>query len=200
MKINLEVTAATSAIIVSIAALFVAWDQSQVMRAQQHAAVWPMLNATVSLDNAEDTHFLSLDIRNVGVGPALIKYSEVEVNGKPVSTFDNFDQQVLAPLRNQSRSIRASSLSGMLGAGENRNALQISWQMSEETSPKFAEVTMSFLGGNSVEINMEICYCSVFDRCWQTNNEQSADPHPVEECPKMEMDPIERLMSSLNTG
>ena len=198
MKINLEVTAATTAIIVSIAALFVAWDQSQVMRAQQHAAVWPMINATVTLDNSEDEHFLSLDIQNVGVGPALIKHSEVRVNGTPIKTFEQFDQRVLGPISNQNRTIQASSLSGILGNGEKRAALKISWQKNEQTSSKFAEITMSFLVEDGTDINMEICYCSVFDKCWMTNNVQIAEPHPVEECPEMVVDPIERMMSSLN--
>ena len=197
MKINLEAIGAATAITVSIAALFIAWDQSQVMRAQQHASVWPMLYGVVTIDNGENEHFLSLDVQNVGVGPALIRYADITINGKSVATFDEFDKKVLAPLENQSRSIRASSLSGLVGAGQSRNALRISWQMSEQTSPKFSEMAMSFIGDDSIDVDMEICYCSVFDKCWMANDDQVASPEPVDACPAMKDDPVSRLMDSL---
>ena len=43
LKSNLQSLGSVAAITVSVVALYVAWDQSRVMRAQQHADVWPAL-------------------------------------------------------------------------------------------------------------------------------------------------------------
>lgn len=167
-----------------------AWDQSQVMQAQQHASVWPMLYADISIDNTDKEYYLSLDLHNVGVGPAIIKYADITINNQRVDTFEMLDQQVLASLKSQKRRIRATSMSGMLGAGQSRNVMRISWTKTPEVAPLFAEMAMGFLGEDAVEIGLEICYCSVFEKCWMASDDASSTPESVESCPAMDSDPV----------
>lgn len=85
-----------TATIVSVCALFVAAYQTILMRQQQSASVWPKLvisNAYFE-DMGNDT-FYRLDIRNVGIGPALITRVVIEADGVKFNTMNDYGKWVL---------------------------------------------------------------------------------------------------------
>ncbi len=61
--------------------------QSYVIRQQYDSAVWPYLSFVVSRDPAQAS-FVEADLRNDGLGPALIRSAVVTVDGKPVASVD----------------------------------------------------------------------------------------------------------------
>ncbi len=85
-----------TATIVSVCALFVAAYQTMLMRQQQSAAVWPKL----IIDNPHVTGtgiipFYKLSIRNVGVGPAIIRDVKLTFNEKQFGGMDEYAKFVL---------------------------------------------------------------------------------------------------------
>lgn len=85
-----------TATIVSVCALFVAAYQTILMRQQQSASVWPKL--VISHAYFEDmgiNTFYRLDIRNVGIGPALITKVVIEANGVKFNTMYEYGKWVL---------------------------------------------------------------------------------------------------------
>lgn len=197
-RLNPELFAAAAAMIVSIAALFVAWDQSQVMRAQQHASVWPVLQSDVTIDSDENGYFVAFDIHNLGVGPALIKYAELRVNGQAMVDFETFDRLVLVEELTSGRTIRSSSMSGIIGANQSRSVLKISWPIDDVTTKAFSQLATKYSEVDSPNISLVMCYCSVFDKCWYANEDTSIAPHETDSCPDMQNDPIRNLIESLN--
>ena len=77
---NVEMTTALSAVVVGVAALIVAVDQSNIARQQAdlmektvQASVWPVVQFDVATEQDIRTARASLSLRNSGVGPAIVK-------------------------------------------------------------------------------------------------------------------------------
>lgn len=196
-KITLEALAATSAIVVSFAALFVAWDQSVVMRQQQHASVWPIVESDVSVLRDEQEQFISLTLNNVGVGPAILRDATITFNGEALINFDMLNDALLPVDLQNELQIEASSMSGVLGAGQERTSLRLVWKRNEQQDTAFMAMTRKFVGQSSVDIDIELCYCSVFEKCWKADDSATSMPVQVETCPSGREDPIEVLMATI---
>ncbi len=85
-----------TATIVSICALFVAAYQTILMRQQQSAAVWPKL--VISNPYVTGTGivpYYKLIVRNVGVGPAIIRDVKLTCNNKQFGDMDEYARFVL---------------------------------------------------------------------------------------------------------
>lgn len=109
-----NMTVAAAAILISACALYVSIVQTNLMRKQSNAAVWPYLEIATYFINNE----FSLIVRNKGVGPAVVQKIQLNYHGKPykansiinlareitgkqdsIFTYysDALDQRVLAP-------------------------------------------------------------------------------------------------------
>lgn len=197
-KLNFEIVASVSAMVLSIVAIFVAWDQSVVMRAQQHASVWPIVDVDVTLDRNDERNILSIDIKNVGVGPAIIEYAEMSVSGVEVDSYKSLDDHLFVGALRDSVGINASSFIGVIGAGEEQTAIKFTWPRTETYDADFVLLVEKFLAAETDLLSIEACYCSVFERCWRSNSHTQVKPVSVESCPTQEQDIAEMLLSSAN--
>ena len=64
------------------------------MRQQQYAAVWPRLSIRNGWSLTADTSFYRVDIRNVGIGPAIIKQVSILYQGDTLESFAEFAETV----------------------------------------------------------------------------------------------------------
>lgn len=196
IKLPFETIAAICAIVVSVIALYVAWDQSQVMRAQQHASVWPIVNSEISLDRNEEENFISFAVKNVGVGPAIIQQASLSVNGQSIKKYDELSDAIFDEVLSNKAGVVAANYLGVLGAGESRTALKLSWPRDEEHDAAFVGLLRKFLGEGKYNFNVELCYCSVFERCWINSENTLNRPQNVEKCEVQHKDLVQDLLSS----
>lgn len=194
--LNFETVASVCAIITSVVALFVAWDQSVVMRAQQHASVWPIVKADIIINQNEKQNFIEFNIANVGVGPAIIKHSDLYINDQRVEEFDLFSEAILVGTQKQAISVEFDSFNGVLGAGERRTALKMWWPRNDNSDRDFIKMAERFVVSDNSFI-VEQCYCSVFERCFVSRSDDSLGPVSVPECPIDDGDPVELIKSSM---
>ena len=191
---RIEFFVAICALFVSMAAIWVAWDQSRVMRAQQHGMVFPVVQVEGFVSTNDETVSMGLSLSNTGVGPALIESVTARVNGEQIET--------LEPFRAYLQSGFDISWTGMLGRslapGMKVDAISLVWDVDEITNEQLnAAVT------NWGEIDFDFCYCSVFDRCWNVGVGTSR-AQPVKSCPAHDRDLFEefgmnRVMPSTST-
>jgi hypothetical protein len=80
--IKYEIVIAVAATIVSVCALGTTLYQTYILQQQQHAAVWPRLNLFHSYVLEADKPFYRLSIRNVGIGPAIIRKVTIQYNNE----------------------------------------------------------------------------------------------------------------------
>jgi hypothetical protein len=168
-----------AAVVVSACALGVSLVQTAVMRAQQHAAVWPRL--TTALDANPDSATFALAVRNAGVGPAQVAWAQVTFDGVPLDGWPALIERA------------AAGAPGGSGRGTGAfNSLTGSVLVPAErlTALRLAGDPARFVFGAAERVGLRVCYCSVFDRCWRLDDpsvgarvprERAA---PVSACPR----------------
>ncbi len=154
-----------AAVVVSACALGVSLVQTLVMRAQQHAAVWPRLTTALSATGVAgapaDSATVTFEVRNAGVGPAQLAWAQVTFDGAPVDGWPALvDRAAAAAAEGSGRGTAyyASLTGSVLVPGERSAALRLTG----------APARLVF--GAATRVGLRACYCSVFDRCWQLDN------------------------------
>lgn len=140
INLNFETIGSICAIITSIAALFVAWDQSVVMRAQQHASVWPIIITDIDINQNDEYSYVQFDIVNVGVGPAIVKNGNLFIDDTIVSSYQDFQEKLLVGSLHKIVSVETSSMHGFIGAGDRKTILKLSWERNVENDQSFNRV------------------------------------------------------------
>lgn len=154
---RVEFLVAICALVTSIVAIWVAWDQSRVMRAQQHGMVYPVLQVDGFVSTREETLSMGIRLSNTGVGPALIQSVVASANGEPLSSLEPY-REFTAP----GYDISWAGVAGRsLAPGSDFDALRLTWDRNEIT-PAQVQTTLNAWD----EVDFEFCYCSVFERCW----------------------------------
>ncbi|MDW3192372.1 MAG: hypothetical protein R8G66_08405 [Cytophagales bacterium] len=85
-KVNSALIIAILALVINIITASIYIYQASIMREEQHAAVWP--HVEWGLHYVQDESFY-LEVRNNGVGPALIKDTEMKLNGTIAPSIDS---------------------------------------------------------------------------------------------------------------
>ncbi len=182
-----EMLIAICAVITSAIAVFIAWDQGRVMRAQQHGSVYPVLQSDGYVATDPRVREIGVRFRNSGVGPALVESVEMLKDGKPLDS--------LAAYRDALPGGYDLSWTSMVGRavapGETISALRISWP-ADAISPEEQAETAAAWGA----LTMRVCYCSVFKRCWQVDGLSENSPaRRVKACTRSKEDIFENLSS-----
>ncbi|WDI33034.1 hypothetical protein PUV54_07470 [Hyphococcus flavus] len=184
ISLNFETIGSIAAMVIGATALFVAWDQAQVMRKQQHASVWPLLSDDFTIDKNEDGYVVELTLANKGVGPALIESAYVTIDGEPASSRPAFMQGVF---KNQqpagSARVNGSSIEGSaLGAGDAVSVFKVTWPDTEDNRQSFSALANRYVDGEGPQVSLAVCFCSVFERCFLSEDQYR--PRGVKACPE----------------
>lgn len=153
---------ALSAVIISVVSVVVSVFEARVMRDWQRASVWPYVELYRSFGpNSKGEIVLSLNAKNVGVGPAKIQDFVVTVDGVHYSdwgaAFSALDRKWSVIKYGQSTINHT-----VLSAG---STVRIFEYNSRQTD--IAEI-QSLLNGMA-RLDFAACYCSVFGDCWQNS-------------------------------
>ena len=177
---KVEMVIAICAVVTSAIAVFIAWDQGRVMRAQQHGAVYPVLQADGYVSSDPKVREIGVRFRNSGVGPALIESVDLLEDGQKLDNLIAYRDRLPAGY-----DLSWSSMVGRaLAPGEEINALKISWLADGISAGDQASVAAEW-----GELVMEVCYCSVFKRCWTARGLGANTPaQRVKTCKRSEKD------------
>ena len=159
-------------------ALYAALNESAAVRQQTAAAVWPYVQVTVLDTDAGDAASFALRFANVGVGPARMHGMRLSHDGRAMRDW----QQIVAslidePLRLGQDYGKNSIANGVLAPGDRVIAFQtqhpgLARALSEATA--------------SGATRLDFCYCSIFDECWESGNEDRAGAeHALAACPDL---------------
>ena len=181
---RVEFLVAICALIASAMAVYMAWDQGRVMRAQQHGAVFPVLQVDGYVNNRGDTTAVGIKIHNSGVGPALIESVELFVGDEKSEKFS----RELTSLPDGFEMSWSAIVGRALAPGESVHPVDMVWPagvLDTEDVHSISEDAQTW--------GLEICYCSVFGRCWKTRKIGRSRATPVDRCEPQEQDLFEQL-------
>lgn len=154
-------------------ALYAALTESEAVRKQSAAAVWPFVQFSTSDRINEDGPYFSMQLTNAGVGPAKIESVRIEIDGEARENW----QEVVAALvpDSQPRFGMSFSLNRVLRPGEQVRMIET----------QDAELQKTFVAATLDPVNrFTYCYCSIFDECWLADSAKNVQkPEPVAQCP-----------------
>lgn len=161
-----------------VVALYAALSESQAVREQTAASVWPYVQIIINDTDDGSTARFALSLVNVGVGPALVGGVEMRIGGKPVRSWDEVAGGLLdKPVRVGVDYGRNTVNRRVIGSGEEVVAFQTN---DREFSLAMQDAVYS------EDASLSICYCSIFDQCWVsslTPEAGAAKSDPNESCP-----------------
>ena len=172
-RLRLNGLATTVALVTSFAALFIAWDQARVMRAQQHGSVWPIIEANKVWRGGDERVELSVMVENTGVGPALVRHSEFLIDGRPASrqTVEQLFEEV-GELVGRTE----ADLTRAIAPGAAVTHLSATWERDDAFDEQALDAAWD-------RVEIRLCYCSVFDRCWVEHSARTDLQTAVKSCP-----------------
>jgi hypothetical protein len=159
---------AIGALLVSALAMFTSFVQVNLQRHQERVLVWPHVNARASYSN-EGYSFVAF---NKGLGPALVRDVQLQVDGKSVKNWNEALTVLLGDTKNYGwDKIKVNDLQEtILAANESITLFKIPWD--EKTQIAF---------GKTNRVSVKICYCSFLEECWISKN--GLDHQRVDVCP-----------------
>lgn len=194
-RINLEVIVSACAIITSVVALFIAIKQTELMQNQQDASVWPIVTSDITINQNDEVSYIHFELANVGVGPAIIREGNLFINDTVVSDYQVIQENLLVGALKDAVSMETSSMTGVVGAGKEKAVLKLSWERSQENDASFVKTVEQFVQ-NGTKLRMAYCYCSVFERCYQSGMGKKEGPKQVDSCNIQTTDPMSRILES----
>ncbi len=167
---NAELIVASLAVAIGVCTMFVYIYQAKIMSKQMHAAAWPYLEMIFSNSGSK----FSINVHNKGVGPAIIKdaavildkvrYSDTQKNVDSVTYLLTGKHKLLNGYSNVNNRV--------IAPGEAVTFIEVTDSVS---------VTLLLRSLAKHSVQLEVCYCSVFDECWKAVNAK------VERCESCEI-------------
>jgi len=148
----------------------------------QKARVLPIVDIDMGYENIGDRSNAAFVVRinNVGAGLANIQRVTPLKNGEPVETIQAFDDAIMnRRMRNNVGYPVTSSAAGYLRAGNSIEPRR--YRMGAAGSELGAYLRGQF-GTPMDGLDLEVCYCSVFDDCWNVKYLDRKKPTPVQSC------------------
>lgn len=160
-------------VFIGIVALYAALSESEAVRKQTAATVWPYVQLLVEDYADDEAAGFSMSLANAGVGPARVRALELRLGGTPMRDWDQAVGQVSGgePVEYGRNFI----VGRVLTPGE-------SVALIHTHDPSLVAAFRAAVADPSSALRY--CYCSIFDDCWlRDSRDEAADPEPVESCP-----------------
>jgi hypothetical protein len=158
-------------------ALYAALSESQAVRQQTAASVWPYVQFMINDTSDGDSASFGLSLDNVGVGPARMQSMLLTLHGEAVPDWQTAVDQLL-PGKTLGTHYGKSSVSRrVLAPGQSVVAFNT---VHTELALKMQEAVYNGAA------RLSYCYCSIFDECWSAYSSRPAGEEPIEpvaQCP-----------------
>ena len=141
---------ALTAIVISVCALVLSIDSARQDREHKRLSVRPVIS--ISFSYTDDG--AGFRARNVGLGPAIVKWFTVYVDDIPRSSWTD----VRAALGMTDTDFRFGLFHQEMIYQPDSQSATVFWYTNRESAQQ--------LIANRRRIRTEICYCSLYDECW----------------------------------
>jgi hypothetical protein len=180
-RFRLDFVIAIGALLISSVAALASVYQSRVVAQQFSATVWPY----VSIDTTNSPSLIEMDIRNDGLGPAIVRSVTMTYDGKPQPSLE----AIFALLRRDPRSRAAILAAHRAGAkisvttSTPTTGLVIAANTQHTIVRMEGAVLVQQFRPRFERFGLSLCYCSLTGACWQERlHDTGAEPKRVSSC------------------
>lgn len=181
---KVEFIVAVCALVTSVVAVYIAWDQARVMRTQQRADVWPVVQLSHNTDVRGERFIYELTVENAGVGPALLEGYQLAIPGAPEGGLAEFMAYLLPAEFSPPGPHTYNSVNGrVMRQGTALAMIGGSWEASSARQAAFDARLSAYIGGERAPPVVRLCYCSILEDCWIASSEAGETrPQAVRDC------------------
>jgi hypothetical protein len=154
-----------SAAAIALCALLFSFYQGYLVRDHNRKSVRPL----IVIGGLHDEKGSGFRIGNEGLGPGIIQWFEVTVNGKPVKNWMEFYEAVGLPGTFSARYLNPTQAT-VIRPGRSEDLFWVSPGPADNT-----------LRTTKAVITMRLCYCSIYDECWLASGGLHTPPYQT--CP-----------------
>ncbi|RFB01594.1 hypothetical protein [Parvularcula marina] len=164
---------AVAGVFTGAVALYAAMVESDAVKKQSAAAVWPFVQFSTSDYTNEEGVYFAMHLTNVGAGPAQIKSVRIKLAGE---YREDWRDAVSGMLPDQKVSFGTSfATNRVMRPGDDVTMIET---LDPVLQKAFVEATLD------PENEFAYCYCSIFDDCWLADSTKDIqNPEQVKSCP-----------------
>lgn len=162
-------------------ALYAALSQADATSKQQHASVWPILTIDQNTRSTESSFIFEFAVKNSGVGPAILHSAQLSDGKEKLSSWEALQTRIPASIPRSDQRFGASLRSRALAPGDSINPFGMIWNDNESFKIQSVNIENAF-----ADVSLNVCYCSVFEKCWITSSTTKGAPTPVDFCPAID--------------
>ena len=180
---------AISAILISAASFYATYLQADAAEKQVKAMTLPLMYSTTgNYDSDKELATISVNIKNAGIGPALVKSLQYRYKGKGYNSYMDIineccskeykafsDAAKLSNTLNISKGIVSSSVVNTIMASEAKSVL-FALTLNDTNIALWEKLNLE-----RFNIDLSICYCSLLEQCFFS--ERNGHYQEVEQCP-----------------
>lgn len=173
----LDFIIAACAIIISVASLWVALRADQTQEQLLKSTVWPYIEYDTSNATESGTNRLAYEVRNAGVGPAIVRSFAVAYKGQYYATLRDLMAACcnVHPAKRKHGIFSSTVRDRVIMAHENIIFIQVLPALSDTR-------TYTAISAARSGVSIQICYCSVLGDCWLFDTAVDPQPNPVRKC------------------
>lgn len=166
-------------VLISMISLFVAASANRTQERLLAASVWPNLQFATGNADRNGVPAITFDLVSRGVGPARVRWVEVDYDGHRVDDSAQLLDRCCAREKQASGQRTVTTTSGIHPRVVGPDEWITFFHMPREGN---APAVWHALERGLPKIVMRACYCSVLDDCWMLDSRQP-EPAPVARCP-----------------
>jgi hypothetical protein len=181
-RIDIGLTTGVLALLLSFVGILTSRATLKMNQETQKARVLPIIAIDLGYENIGDRSEAAFVVRlsNVGAGIAHIQRVTPLQNGEPIETVDAFDLAVMTGrMRSNAGFPIEAPAAGFLPAGKSVEPRR--YRLAAAGSDLGAYLRGQF-GTPMDGVDLEVCYCSVFEDCWTVRHSERKTPTPVTSC------------------
>jgi len=170
-RIDIGLVAAICAVFISFLALLVGKKEIDIALEAHKATVLPIIDIDMGYLAKPDAkghnkqHY-EVTLSNVGAGIAHIQSVTVLQHGEEIVRYDDFERAIMTGRMRSWSSLTAVSAAGYLRAGEAISPVSYRLGSAESDLPAYLRGEWGIPMDN---VDLHVCYCSVFEDCWKMN-------------------------------
>ena len=181
-RIDIGLTTGLCALLLSFVGIMTSRATFKMNQQTQKARVLPIIDIDMGYENIGDRSNAAFVVRlnNVGAGIAHIQRVIPLQNGEPITDIRAFDLAIMnGRMRSNAGYPVAAAGAGYLRAGQSIEPRR--YRMGAAGSELGAYLRGDY-GPPLDGVDLEVCYCSVFDDCWTVKYLDRLQPKPTNSC------------------
>jgi hypothetical protein len=171
----LDILIAVSAVVISLASLWIALRSDRTQEDLLRSSVWPYVIYDTSNATPSGERHLTYQLRNEGVGPAIVRTFALAYDGRYLRGVDDLFAACCSGTRRGG--VFSSTIQGQVIMAHDE--IEFIVALPGMADPK----RYAMLGRARSHVTVQLCYCSVLGDCWLLDTSKSDRASPVSVCP-----------------